>query len=117
MRYISLCIILILLAGCMSGYEQFYYPNPDPESKNNLEMLKKGEEPSVYFSDNQDRDVKNLISKNYVPIGMSSFNGAYEDENKIKAQARKIGATVALYNCSYTNTQTKLQKDIRCLKY
>jgi S1-C subfamily serine protease len=40
--------------------------------------------------------MKKLRAKQYIPIGSSSFNGRYEDERVIKAQAARVGATVVL---------------------
>lgn len=60
----------------------------------------------MYGTNDLDRDRKILMSKMYRPVGYSSFNGEYEDDNDVKAQAKRVGATVVLVNSEYTNTQT-----------
>ncbi len=111
----TLSIILsITFTGCAtSGYKSFYKPystneqlkqamlNPD------YKFLEKGEEPQVYSTKNFDTDSKKLRRKGYIPIGYSSFNGAYEDTSNAIAQAKRLGAVLVLINSQYTNTETR----------
>jgi len=69
-------------------------------------MLRANQEPLLYTSDNIDRDIDRLMSKHYVVIGYSSFNGGYEDQDAIITQAKSVGATVVLSNSKFTNTAT-----------
>ena len=106
MRALLIIAVAFLLTACASGYQQFYKPYVDPKNLADVELLQPGEEPKVYGTSNFDKDIKTLRSKMYIPIGYSSFNGKYEDESKVKAQAKRVGATVVLVNSQYTNTQT-----------
>lgn len=106
MRTFIAILTALAMVGCASGYQQFYKPYVDAGTLNDVELLKPDEEPKVYGTNDFDRDTKALRSKQYVPVGYSSFNGKYEDESNVKAQAKRIGATVILVNSKYTNTQT-----------
>jgi hypothetical protein len=78
----------------------------DATTLNDVETIKPDQEPQVFGTNNFDSDIKILRSKMYIPIGSSSFNGGYEDESRVKAQAQRVGAMVVLVNAQYTNTQT-----------
>lgn len=106
MRVLFVSLVAFVMAGCASGYQTFYKPYVDARTLGNVELLEPGEEPKVYGTKNFDRDIKILKSKMYRPIGDSSFNGEYEDVSNVKAQAKRIGATLVLVNSEYTNTQT-----------
>lgn len=104
-------MISFLLSGCASPYAKFYTENNYAsslykENNKDLVFLADGETPIVYTTDNIDRDVKIMKSKNYVPIGSSSFNGELEDEASVINYAKKIKAIAVLYASKYTNTQT-----------
>jgi hypothetical protein len=99
-------VLALLLTACASGYQQFYKPYIEPNNLTDVELLQPGEEPKVYGTNDFDKDIRILRSKMYIPIGYSSFNGKYEDESMVKAQAKRVGATVVLVNSQYTNTQT-----------
>jgi C-terminal processing protease CtpA/Prc len=99
-------LVVLIVAGCVSGYQQFYEPYDDARTLSDVELLKPDEEPKVYGTNDFDRDIRALRSKQYVRVGYSSFNGQYEDESNVKAQAKRIGATIILVNAKYTDTQT-----------
>lgn len=97
----------ILVAGCAaSGYQQFYKAYGDPKAIPDVQLLATGEKPTIYSSDDLDRDIKILLSKGFTPIGQSAFNGALEGEQQVIAQASRVGARVVLVKSAYTNTQT-----------
>lgn len=107
MRFSIVLLVATLLAGCAtSGYKQFYKPYVDAKTLTEVKLLSEGKEPQVFGTDDFDRDILILRSKNYIPIGYSSFNGGYEDTKNAAAQAKQIGATLVLVNSKYTNTQT-----------
>lgn len=102
-----LTLLALLLNGCaQSGYKQFFSPYVDPRTIPDVELLKEGEEPRIFGSQDFEKDIKTLKAKRYIPIGHSSFNGGYEDVSNAAAQAKRIGATLVLVNSEYTNTQT-----------
>lgn len=106
-----LLVLTVALMGCatINGYEQFYtaYFDPfDPSVADHLEVLKEGEEPEIYSTDNFDRDVAWLRSQLYEVVGYSSFNGAYQNIDNVRTQARNVGASVALVGSTFTETRT-----------
>jgi C-terminal processing protease CtpA/Prc len=102
----SILAVAIIIIGCASGYQQFYKPMVDSKTLSDVELLKPGEHPKIFGTDDFKRDTLILRSKMYIPIGSSSFNGRYEDETKVAEQAQRIGATLVLIKAKYTNTQT-----------
>lgn len=107
MRFVTTMLLTICLTGCAtSGYQQFYKSYGDPKTLPDVQLLAQGENPTIYSSDDLNRDVKILISKGFQPVGHSAFNGALEDEEQVAAQAVRVGARVVLVKSAYTNTQT-----------
>lgn len=107
MKKICLFFLVLLIQGCaQSGYKTFYSPYVDVKTLTEVELLLEGEEPKVFGSDNFKRDTAILRSRNYIPIGYSSFNGGYEDTTNAKNQAKFVKATIVLVSSEYTNTQT-----------
>ena len=96
-----------LLSACAtSGYQEFYTSYFDVSQLENVVLLNPGEEVQVYNTNNFDRDIVALESKQYITVGYSSFNGELEDVKYAKAQAKRIGATVVLVSSNYTNSLT-----------
>ena len=106
MRLYILLITLVITGCAQSGYKQFFKPYVDARTIPDVELLREGQEPKVFGSDNFERDIKILRAKRYIVIGYSSFNGGYEDNSNAAAQAKRIGATLVLINSKFTNTQT-----------
>ncbi|MBC8554729.1 MAG: PDZ domain-containing protein, partial [Candidatus Brocadiales bacterium] len=107
MRFTIILFLAIVLSGCVtSGYKQFYNPYVDAKTLPEVQLLAEGQEPQIFGTDNFDRDIRILQSKQYIPIGHSSFNSRYEDIKNAAAQAKRIGATIVLVSSQYTNTQT-----------
>lgn len=107
MRLSIILLVAVFLSGCAtSGYKQFYNPYVDAKTQPEVQLLAKGQAPQIFGTDNFDRDILILRSKNYIPIGYSSFNGGYEDTKNAAEQAKQIGATLVLVSSQYTNTQT-----------
>jgi len=108
LRFSFLMITSLLLSGCAaSGYTTFYEGYFDPaEYKSEVRTLGENEEPEVFTSNNLERDILVMRSRNYSVVGVSSFNGAYEDLANAKAQAKRVGAAIVLVTSAYTNTQT-----------
>ena len=107
MQYLSLVFLIFLLSGCVSnGYKDFYRPYYDVNAINEIEKLTPDEEPKVYTSNDLNKDIYTLRSRNYILLGYSSFNGGYQDLENAKKHAKNIGASVVLAKSKYTNTQT-----------
>lgn len=107
MHRVASVLFSILIAGCAaSGFQQFYKSYGDPKTIPEVQLLAPGEKPTIYSSDNLDRDVKILISRGFQPVGHSAFNCALEGEEQVASQATRVGALVVLVKSAYTNTQT-----------
>ena len=108
MRNITLaCFASIALSGCAtSGHQQFYQSFVDEVPAADIEWLREGQKPLVYSSDNLERDMDIMLSKGYVAIGSSAFNGQIAGADDVAAQATRVGATIAIVRYNYTNTQT-----------
>ncbi|MEZ9366296.1 PDZ domain-containing protein [Vibrio sp. 10N.286.49.E11] len=105
-KIISVVLSLMLTACASNGYKEFYTPLVNTNDIAEIEILKDGETPELYETDNIERDVQILESKRYLLIGYSSFNGGYQSTDYAIAQAKQVGATVVLVTSEYTDTQT-----------
>jgi hypothetical protein len=107
---------LIFFSGCTrSGYQKFYNPILNQRTlyySQSLEFLKPEQEPLIFQTDDMERDIMAFLSKRYVVLGYSDFNGPYEDIKNATAQAKNIGATLVLIQYSNTETRTVYIKDI-----
>jgi len=106
MRAITFIFVILTLTGCASPHNTFYQSLHEVSTLKEVELLMENQEPTLYTSDNMDRDIIRLRSKHYIVIGYSSFNGGYEDQGSIIAQAKSVGATVVLASSEFTNTAT-----------
>lgn len=109
MKKIVVLFLALFLTGCINNYERFYKPTVNLSSFDGfkgLQWLQPGEEPKIYNTNNFERDIRSLMSKGYVRIGRSSFNGAYQMEDMVRQQAKNVRATVVLLQARYTDTQT-----------
>ncbi len=101
-----LTLALTLLGGCANGFSDFYTQNVNSiEAERELILLKAGEMPVIYESDNPDRDIDILKSKNHVLLGHSLFNGKIHSKDLLIQQAIKVKATHVVYTSKYTNSQ------------
>jgi hypothetical protein len=111
MKPIITVLLSFFLAGCAtSGYRQFYqsYGGVTQLKDIDITFLPEGGEPELYQVNTKEVDaaVRRLRSKGYLPIGYSSFNGAYEDIANAKAQAKRLKAFAVIVGVEYTDTQT-----------
>ena len=106
MKFIICIFAALILTSCASNHQNFYRPYYDVNTLKEVEVLRDDQEPLLYTSDNIDRDVHHLMSKHYIVIGYSSFNGGYEDQEAIITQAKSVGATAVISNSTFTNTAT-----------
>ncbi len=106
MRLITTIVGCLVLAACASGYQRFYKPNVDAKTLPDVQLLKEGEMPKIFSSNDLNRDTKIAMSKNYLRIGASSFNGELESEQSVVNQAKAVGAVLVLVNSKFTDTRT-----------
>jgi hypothetical protein len=101
----------VLIAGCASGYSQFYkgapWATPDAIAKARSGPAPK--EPALAHGGGNPSDVVAAYAQQgYVPIGYSSFNtGHRESDANAVAQGEKIGADlVVVIDPRYTGSVT-----------
>ncbi len=105
MKILTLFMLLSTIS-CVSGYQQYYQPNAQFHNDPGILYLKSGEAASITRSIDLDADLLSFYTKNYVPIGISSFNGVIEDEDSLKRQAIRVGATHVIYSVQYNRRET-----------
>ena len=103
MRKLLVCLALVL-SGCANPYAQFYKGQSDARLMPGY--IPSSEPVKIYGSDDIKRDMRNLMSKNYLPIGESSFNAASSaaSERQVLEHANKIGAQIVLVKSQYSHT-------------
>lgn len=102
--HIIIIILSISLTACANGYRDFYKNNTD-ENISGLVLLESGQKPQIAQSSNPDRDINNLLAKNFRIIGQSSFNGKMHTDEDVIAQATRVRATHVLYGSKFVATQ------------
>ncbi|MDR2178325.1 MAG: PDZ domain-containing protein [Treponema sp.] len=103
----SVLVFSIALFFSCETFSSFYDQWQDTNVLQNIITLKEGEEPKISRSNNLDDDFFEILSNNYICIGTTSFNGP--DDNivaDIKRQCKINGATLAIYDKSYTDTRS-----------
>lgn len=107
-------LMAALLAGCASGYSQFYKPAPGatPEAIAATRVAPPTGQPIVERAAPPGSDATALLDayakRGYVLIGSSTFNsGTAESEDAAIQQGRKVGADLVLIlNPRYTGSTT-----------
>jgi len=105
-------LLLATLAGCASGYSQFYQQAPDatPEAIAARRAGPAPEMPTLERSSPGDQATieSAYARRGYIVIGAESFNsGGRESENEAVEQGSKVGADLVLVmNPQYTGTVT-----------
>lgn len=95
----------LVIAGCASTHEKFYQQFNNPNDQEFL-RLTGTQEVRLIRVENLQEGIKEYASKNYAVIGQSAFNGGYEDEQRIRDLAKKLGTPIVLFHIKYTNTNT-----------
>jgi serine protease Do len=105
MRHIFRVFVCLVLTACASGHQTFYKPFGDAKSLQDVQFLGKGEEPQIFSSNNLDRDAKIAMSRGYLSIGASDFNGEQESVESVINQAKSVGALLVLVNSKFTESR------------
>jgi len=88
MNRIILYFIIVLITGCAtSGYQKFYNPYVDVSALPSPEILQEGQEPKVYGTDNFERDIRTLKTKNMLPLDILHLT---EDTKTIRMHRLKL---------------------------
>lgn len=107
MRMVSFLFVFTLLQGCaVSGYEKFYQSYGELSDPALYEFLGEGQDPQliVVSPDQFDNYFYQMRTRYFVPIGHSSFNGAYEDTRRAVNHAKSIGAVLVIVASKHTET-------------
>lgn len=103
--------IALLLASmniqAMNNFEKYYKPYENSILKKPL-YLKPNEQPKLYHTGDPDefsRELNNLQSKGYTPIGISSFSDYKISEDQALIQAKNLKASNVLMISQITNRE------------
>jgi len=112
MKKIYFCLFvstLFSLSSCAtsSSIAKWYEPYRTPEERGYTAIyLRQNEEPRVISSSDISNDLFGYLSRHYIVIGYSGWNGhSTEIVDEIKQHSKNIGATIALYSVEYTDTR------------
>ena len=109
MRYFIL-FSLLALAACTNPFTQYYHGRSDAKETPYYEEV--AGEIKINPSQNLEKDSRALARKGFFRVGFSAFNGGSNNFSPealdilIRAQAKKIGAQVVLFNTNYTHTES-----------
>ena len=98
--------LLFVLTGCASNYEKFYQPRTGINPKDLVRATSESEIQVIRVDDLQS-SVENFLTKNYEVIGHSGFVGPYEDEEKLKNLAKKVGSPLVVVSTKHSETLTQ----------
>lgn len=104
--FLALIGCLLLVACASSGQRKFYEEYVNIDELKEVQTLAKGEEPTIIFAADLQREIKIARSKGYIPIGGASFNGTPDSESAIAKHAKSWGAVLVLVSSKFTNTAT-----------
>lgn len=111
MKNLLVGFFALLLVGCVSGYAQFYTPNPNikPDELAARRVAPPPVVPQLDHSGDMPRDIISAyMREGYIPIGHSSFNGnANASDAGAIEQGKKVGAdVVVVVNPHYLGTRS-----------
>lgn len=107
-NYLLLLTFLALavsMSGCANDYSVFYKKVLDDAQISNLRILAPEEEPIIIASSDPERGIRDLYTKGYDLIGISSFNGKMRSDAQIISQAKIVGATCVLKSSKFLTSQ------------
>lgn len=100
-----LIFTLLLLSCATKNYHSIYYKkNVDVQHIPQVEKLSKGKDPDIYTSNNFDKDYSILLSKGYILLGYSNFQGELDPKYNVIQVGREKGASVILTSNSFLGT-------------
>jgi len=105
MRRTCLLLVSLFVSACASGHSQFYFDltNGDPSR----DFQPASAEPEIVSSSgDSNTDIARMWEQGFGLLGYSSFNGTYEDNSAILAQAVKVGAEKVIAFSEHTGTTT-----------
>ena len=90
-----------LLVGCVGGPNHDFYR---PTGRSVAQPFKG--KAALIQSEDMGRDVRRYVDEGYTLIGTSDYNGKYPEMVELTAQAKKVGASVVVFNGRYIGTVT-----------
>lgn len=109
MRAFVIMLACVAIAGCATGYSQFYQPLPSADQTLARRVAPAPEQPIVERTSGDWRDITDRYARlGYVPLGSSSFNsGQDKDDEDAVEQGQEIGADlVVIIQPRHTDTRT-----------
>ncbi len=91
-------MLLVIISGCASNnYHSLYYKkNIDISQVPMPEKLPAGQDPQIFSTKNFDRDYSVLLSRGYILLGYSSFQGKMDPRYNVIQVGRDTGATIII---------------------
>lgn len=98
-------IMLLLLQGCATPFQQYYHDLTGGTDYMHACIVSEGE-PNITHSIDSAADTQRMLEEGYFLIGYSSFNAPNAFLWDLTAKAKQVKAGVVLYYKQYTNTVT-----------
>ena len=98
---LNLCAVsaTAFFVGCASGPTHTFYK---PTGKTVVQPFKG--DAALIQSDDMRSDVRRYLDDGYVLVGTSDYNGSYPKMSEMTAQAKRVGASVVVFNSKYIGT-------------
>lgn len=100
---LSLLGVSLFVVSCANPYSKFY----QPETAATAPRVDKGE-PLLFRTREIERYVREYESKGYSVIGTASFHGRAYSRSSLLDQARKVGASLVLYDVEYSHSEQRV---------
>jgi membrane-associated protease RseP (regulator of RpoE activity) len=104
-RVLGAALVVAALGACANDYASSYQSVPVPPPPAVQVVPFSGEPRVVAGSGDRDADILRLYEDGYGLIGYSSFEGPAGPREQVAAQARRVGAAVAVQYSLYQNTE------------
>jgi len=109
---ITLLTLTFLMTSCGANYFQESFIADKSLKAYNKDLIKKGEEPKVYYLTDPERETVGIIENGFVSLGYSLFEQQeFNDKKQAIRFAKKIGASLVLIHSEYSRTE-KLYDDV-----
>jgi len=111
-KTITLFTLTFLLASCGANYFQKSFVANDSLKAYKEDLIKKVENPEVYYLNNPEIETVGIIENGFVSLGYSVFEQQeFDDQKQAIKFAKKIGASLVLIHSEYNRTE-KLYDDL-----
>jgi len=109
---ITLFTLMFLITSCGANYFQKSFIADNSLKAYKEDLIKKGENPEVYYLTNPELETVGIIENGFVSLGYSFFEQQkFDDQKQAIKFAKKIGASLVLIHSKYNRTE-KLYDDV-----